>query len=195
MKKFISIFSLIFILTGCASTHPKINSSSKCLYDVDGLSCNREQVWEMRDGAGLAYEHNYTHYWFEDRDDCQDFLEDDANYDIIIANEGEVIRWCGASGNTGTSPAVMTYYIFDDGTTDGDFYYFIEKGIGVVDEPGNRRKTTTYKDWFQPVFTSREALKTFQRDYEKKNPKKEQMFGEEGSSIYNAYRLRIRRMY
>lgn len=194
MKKFISIFSLIFVLTGCASTHPKINTSSKCLYEVDGLSCEREQVWEMRDNSGTAYEHNYTHYWFDDYEECEEFVWNDANYDIVIANEGEPVHGCGASGKTGTSPSVMNYYVFDDGTKDGDFYYFINKGMGVIDKPGNKRRVATYKDWFQPVFTSREAVKTFQRDYEKKNRKTEQNFDRK-DSIYNVYRLRIKRMY
>lgn len=183
MFRNITLFILISILTGCASAGRGIDTSSNCKYDVNGLECTREQVWQMRDRTGNVFKYKHTYYWFEDRESCTDFLADRDNEELIASTESHDITWCGDDGKGDTSADVSNYYIYTDGTKDGDFFYKITAPLSIIDEDERT------EDWFYALFTSKNALEEFQYQTTKKQNSIKTY------STNHAIRIKVKRMY
>lgn len=179
MKKF--ILGCVLFLTACASTPRGIDTSSNCMYDVKGNSCERMQVWQMRDAQGRAFRKDHTAFWFKKYDNCMDFVNDPDNYDFLNKESISGAIWCGDDGRQDTSADINTYYIYDDGKKDGEFYYIIPTTI-VSKKEENKR------EYFTPIFTSKEGLLKFQRTPSNK------MTTVVGYSIYHAERIKIKQM-
>lgn len=181
--KNVVIVLFILILTGCASTGRGIDTSSNCKYTVDGLECNREQVWQMRDRTGNVFKYKHTYYWFEDKDSCEDFLYDRDNEELIASTESHDITWCGSSGEGDSSADVTNYYIYTDGNTDGEFFYKVSAPLAFLDDDKKE------EEWFYALFTSKTALKDFQwQTTRKQNSIKTY-------STNHAVRIKVKRMY
>lgn len=48
MKKLNIILLLVFVLTGCSTTRIYQEPSSKCKYEVTGLSCKNEMIYQQK---------------------------------------------------------------------------------------------------------------------------------------------------
>lgn len=176
---------VLLFLTGCASLPEGINTSSKCKYTVDGLECEREQVWHLRDGSGAIFNADHTSLWFESHEDCREFLRDKKNREYLDSSNTGRIRNCGANGRTGTSPDVSNYYVYTDGKEDGDFYYQITNLITInTDDPD----PYSPKEGFIAMFTSKDALETFQDEFDYQTIV-------DTYSTRNVKRIKVKRMY
>ena len=164
MKKL--VIACMLWLSGCASLHQDIDTSSKCKYNIDGLSCTREQVWQMQDNGGQTFEADHTKIWFESHSDCKKFVKDKKNRELLDSSDTGYIRNCGVDGSTGSAPSVYNYYIYSDGVKDGDFYYKLQTGYSIAVDRNKHELVTPYieEEGFVPMFTSRSAFETFKRE-------------------------------
>lgn len=190
MKKLYILMLISLVLTGCASAGRGIDTSSNCKYDVNGLSCKREQVWQMRDRSGEVFKHKHTYIWFEDREDCEDFLYDRDNKELIASSESGKLKWCGVDGKGETSADVANYYIYSDNRTDGNFYYKITAPLFIIDKD-SISDINPYGDGegFYAVFTSKSALEEFQYNFQR------DVSTVAGYSTNHVIRVKIKRMY
>lgn len=192
MKKII-VAIFIILLTGCAGLPKGVNTSSTCMYEVDGLSCKREQVWQMRDRSGDTFKVKHTNFWFETNEDCMDFIEDKDNKELLLQSNTGKICDCGATGKTGTSADVVTYYIYDDGKKDGNFYYKLTSPFIVKNPDFEEEDKYLYPseetEYFYAMFTSKSAMEEFKYSADKKFAR---IYG---YSTNHAIRIKIKRMY
>ena len=187
MKKLSLIF--VLFLTACASTGKGIDTSSNCKYSVNGLECKREQVWQMMDASGNAFEKQHTSYWFESHSDCEKFRKDPDNYDLLRMESNNPVVWCGTEGKGDSSADVSNYYIYSDDSKTEDFYYVIPAGLIVKISEANKYQPYGKEEVFTALFTSKTALKRFQRTPHDK------LFTVYGYSINYAKRMKVKRMY
>lgn len=192
MKK-IFYFSILLLLTGCTGLPKGVNTSSKCIYELDGLSCKREQVWQMRDNSGQTLKVKHTNYWFETNEDCMNFIKDIDNKDLLLSSNTGKICDCGATGKNGSSADVVNYYIYSDGKYDGDFYYKVTAPFIITKDNGNEKIEYKYlynqEEYFYAMFTSRSALEKF------KNIINNELSSIYGYSTNHVIRIKIKRMY
>lgn len=180
MKKIAFVLILLCLLTACASTNRGIDTSSNCKYEVDGLECKREQVWQMRDNGWRVFEINHTEYWFESFEDCNDYRKDEENQDVINSSpDSKRITSCGYlyKDTPERTPDFINYYIYSDGKQDADYYYMIESSFAQPISEGSKKK-----EYFTPMFTSKDALDIFKQQTNLSNFKR-------------VIRRRVKRMY
>lgn len=158
MKK--SIILLVLILTGCASLPPAARKSSNCIYEVDGLKCEREVVYSPRDGYGLPYYANHTLIWFDNIEECRDFINDSENEEFLSENP-TLIRTCGILEDGRAT--IEIFYTYTDNIVDGDFYYVLTEPMSIK-VPNSKRD-----ELFTPIFTSRSALNKFKQEFDERS--------------------------
>lgn len=187
VKIFIVICALF--LFGCESLPYNIDTSTDCKFNVEGLDCTREQVWQMQDNGGQTFEADNTKIWFKSHSDCEKFVKDKKNRDLIENSDTGYIGSCGVDGSKGSAADVYNYYIYSDGISDGDFYYKLN--VPPFRIKGDENKSLNLnpyssEEYFVAMFTSKSALEIFEaKTKDLVDP----------ISVLNANRIVIKRAY
>ena len=154
---------LALSVIGCQGLPKGVDKSPLCKYNVSGLSCKREQVWQMRSDS-TPFEVDKTRYVFQEYADCMKFIEDENNRPLLNLSEVGYVSSCGANGNTGTSADVTNFYIYSDGSPDTGEYLMLSDITIKYQEP-DEFEPWGYSETFNALFTSQKALEAFMQDY------------------------------
>lgn len=181
MKKLNIILLLVFVLTGCSTTRIYQEPSSKCKYEVTGLSCKNEMIYQPENAFGQKVKKNHTMFWFTDQELCEEMVKDPKNRELFSTYGEMPAVDCGNSRN------MTNFYVYSDGERDGEFYYIITSPLMVKYAERDHEHPYGYEEAFKAIFTSKAALQLFQHSY------KDHVTTLYGYSLNHAERTRVKR--